>query len=174
MTKKANQPCNRITSILAPKPSPYPNQKQSASARASLMSQNLCIHCQNLSGAWLVPRFYDLRDSKYPAHEEPILWWTYASWEELEESSKSCSLCALIIQESHSVTQGPFTKGDRPGIRFQASGSSRLEVWCVEKLKRAKLNVALDSGTLFSSIGRYRNPIFHPIHNRERSLMHRL
>ncbi|KAF2789526.1 HET-domain-containing protein [Melanomma pulvis-pyrius CBS 109.77] len=35
-------------------------------------------------------------------------------------------------------------KSDRPGIRFQANGSSRLEIWCVEKLKCAKLNVAFD------------------------------
>lgn len=110
------------------------------------MSQTLCIHCQNLSGAWLVLRFFDLRDSKYPAHEQPVLWWTYPSWDELEISAKSCSLCSLIVNEAQSVTQGPYMKSDRPGIRFQANGSSRLEIWCVEKLKCVKLNVAFDGG----------------------------
>jgi hypothetical protein len=44
------------------------------------------------------------------------------------------------------MTGGPYVKSDRPGVRFQAFGSSRLEIWCVENLKCAKLNVALDGG----------------------------
>ena len=110
------------------------------------MAQSLCSPCQNLSAVWLVPRFYDLRDSKYPAHKEPVLWWTYSSWEDLESSAKSCSLCSLIVKEAQNVTRGPYVKSDQLGVRFQVFGSSRLEIWCVEKLKCAKLNVALDGG----------------------------
>lgn len=113
----------------------------------------LCTHCALLPSAWLVTRFVDLRDSKYPAHQEPVHWFTYPSWTALLESSRTCPLCSLIVQEVEDRARGPYTKTEQQGIRFTAFGSARLEVWCVEELKRAELSVGLDWGDVESLRG---------------------
>ncbi|KAH8664816.1 heterokaryon incompatibility protein-domain-containing protein [Ilyonectria robusta] len=96
------------------------------------------------NAAWLVPRFYDLRDSKYPEHKEPYHYPTYSTWAELQTSASTCALCALIVHEAQSTSRRPYPKPSQPGVLFQASSSSRLEVWCAEAGKYAQLNVALD------------------------------
>ncbi|KAF2871135.1 heterokaryon incompatibility protein-domain-containing protein [Massariosphaeria phaeospora] len=115
------------------------------------MSQPLCVHCDNLAGAWLVPRMIELRDPHYPAHSEPIYWWTHSSWENLEASAQTCVLCRLVVDDATDSPKGPFIisgedreAAQREGIRWQAAGSERLEIWCVERKKTLKLRVGFD------------------------------
>lgn len=130
---------NRNTSLV-------PSMGPSESLQAAPSAQTLCIQCKNLPAAWLVPRFYDLRDSKYPEHREPYHYPTYSTWAELRTSASTCALCALIVREAQSTSRRPYPKPSQPGVLFQAFGSSRLEVWCVEAGKCAQLGVALDGG----------------------------
>ena len=106
----------------------------------------LCDHCTVLPAAWLVPRFYDLRDSKYPAHNEPMHWMHQPSWSALEVSAASCDLCALILREYVDDCEKLDPPNCQPEIRFQAFGGSRLEIRCLEQKKVAQLHVAFDDG----------------------------
>ncbi|KAH7142036.1 heterokaryon incompatibility protein-domain-containing protein [Dactylonectria macrodidyma] len=132
---------SRITALV-------PSMGPSKSPQAAPSAQNLCIQCKILPAAWLVPRFYDLRDSKYPEHKEPYQYPTYSTWAELQASASACALCALVVHEAQSTSRRPYTKPSQPGVLFQAFGSSRLEVWCVETEKCAQLNVALDGADI--------------------------
>jgi hypothetical protein len=123
-----------------------PSMGQSGFSQVAPSAKTLCVQCEILPAAWLVPRFYDLRDSKYPEHKEPYHYWTYPTWAELKTSAHTCALCALIVREAQNTTDRPFRSANQPGVFFQAFGASRLEVWCVEAGKRAQLNVALDGG----------------------------
>ncbi|KAH7134989.1 heterokaryon incompatibility protein-domain-containing protein [Dendryphion nanum] len=104
----------------------------------------LCSLCQNIAVTWLVPRFYDIRDSKYPAHQEPVHWWTHSSWADFLQAAKTCRLCALILSEMQDTTREDYWKTTQLGIRFTAYGKSMLEVTCVEMKKQAKLNVGMN------------------------------
>ena len=79
----------------------------------------LCDHCTVLPAAWLVPRFYDLRDSKYPAHNEPMHWMHQPSWSALEVSAASCDLCALILREYVDDCEKLDPPNCQPEIRFE-------------------------------------------------------
>jgi len=106
----------------------------------------LCNPCASLPTTWLVPRFHDLRTSIYPAHTQPIHFWTYDSWSALLASVETCELCSLIVKEARTEPTGPYQKTERKGIRFQAYGSERLEVWCVEEGRVARLRVGVAEG----------------------------
>ncbi|KAH6879498.1 heterokaryon incompatibility protein-domain-containing protein, partial [Thelonectria olida] len=121
---------------------------QSTPFQAALSAQTLCIQCEQLPAAWLVPRFYDLRDSKYPEHKEPYHYRTYSTWTELKAAASTCALCALIVREAHSTLRRPYPQTNQHGVLFQAFGGSRLEVWCVEARKCAQLKVALDGADI--------------------------
>ena len=110
------------------------------------MSQSLCTHCENLAGAWLVPRFYDLRDSVYPAYTEPVKWSTHGSWEDLISSAETCELCAMIAREAGGVIGGAVEGGAQGAIQFQVFAGSRLEVRCEGRKGVVKLNVGFDGG----------------------------
>ena len=110
------------------------------------MSQSLCTHCENLAGAWLVPRFYDLRDSVYPAYTEPVKWSTHGSWEDLVSSAGTCELCAMIAREAGGVIGGAVEGGAQGAIQFQVFAGSRLEVRCEGRKGVVKLNVGFDGG----------------------------
>ncbi|KAH8904499.1 HET-domain-containing protein [Coniochaeta sp. PMI_546] len=109
-------------------------------------SQPLCSQCRALPAAWLVPRFYDVRDKWYPRYKEPCHYFTYLTWAELEASASSSALCALVSREAETRVDLPCRMPDppRPGVFFEAYGFLKLEVRCIEACKVARLNVALD------------------------------
>lgn len=106
----------------------------------------LCDYCSVLAAAWLVPRTYDIRDSRERKDDkdtEPEHWWTHGSWLELKEAAQTCELCNLIYEESFVDESGPYKKTDKPGIRFELSGA-KAEIWCMEVKRKTRLNIGFD------------------------------
>ena len=95
----------------------------------------LCTFCKSLP-MWLMPRFYDMFESKYPNYRLPRFWMHQPSWNALQTSAQTCEFCALIETESererdtqaqksmnNALNDGPAS----PAIRFCAYAGGRLE-----------------------------------------------
>lgn len=108
----------------------------------------LCKLCTDLPANWLVPRFFALRDIKWPESEVPLHWQHHSSWQSLEASAASCDLCALIVRESIDDSEYKEASASVPSsaVRLHAYAGSYVYIRCIEQRKSTVLHLAFDDG----------------------------